>query len=97
MKSHQITSKNSQQSILLNLIDMLQKLDFCDEIGRRNVKDIVLYLLVESNCDENVIKSLIQICEKLIAKVEDRLQFYVDTCKNILQPFSPNETVRIFS
>lgn len=43
-------------------------------------------LLTNSSCDENHIKSLIKISEKLIPKTSDRLQFYVDIVKNIINP-----------
>ncbi|XP_037033540.1 condensin complex subunit 3-like [Bradysia coprophila] len=86
-----IHDKLSSQCIFLSLIELLQMIDFSDQSGRESVKNTIVYLLVQSaTCDENLTKSLITICEKLIPSSNSRLQFYVDIVKNILHPIDPD-------
>lgn len=65
---------------------MIHQLDLSDETGRESVKNIVGYLLAQNSCDERLIQSLIEICEKLIPTSHTRLQFYVDIVENIVHP-----------
>lgn len=85
--------KLTSQSILLSLIEMLQKFDLSDEIGRETVKNTVVYLLTQSTCDESVAKSLVNICEKLIPASNSRLQFYVDTVTSTIHPIDINTSL----
>ncbi|KAG4067432.1 hypothetical protein HA402_009669 [Bradysia odoriphaga] len=85
--------KLSSQCIFLSLIEVLQMIDFSDQTGRESVKNTIVYLLMQSvTCDENLTKSLITICEKLIPSSNSRLQFYVEIVRNILHPIDLDGT-----
>lgn len=58
--------------------------DYGDEIGRQNLRSLAIHLLTTNPCNENIIKSLINICEKLIPNSEDRLQVYVDVIRSLV-------------
>lgn len=74
------------QYILLVLIDIFNEFDLSDETGRENLQNVVVYLLTKHPCDENQVKSLVKISETLIPRSSDRLQFYVDIVKSIINP-----------
>lgn len=88
-----VDDKLSSQCIFLSLIEMLQMLDLSDQTGRESVKNTIVYLLVQSNCDENLTKSLITICEKLYPTSNSRLQLYVEIVRNILHPIDLDESL----
>ncbi|KAJ6635929.1 Condensin complex subunit 3, partial [Pseudolycoriella hygida] len=79
-----------QQSILLTLLELLQRLDLSDEIGHQSVKGLVVYLLAHVPCDENIIKCLVKICELLMPESDTRLEFYVETVKKVIHPIEVN-------
>lgn len=72
------------QSILYNLIEILLTFDYGDEIGRQHLRTLAIHLLTTNPCNENIIKSLINICEKLIPNSDDRLQVYVDVIRSLV-------------
>ncbi|XP_037047137.1 condensin complex subunit 3-like isoform X4 [Bradysia coprophila] len=72
------------QSILFNLIEILISFDYGDEIGRQCLRTLAVHLLTTNPCNEQIIKSLINICEKLIPSSDDRLQVYVDVIRSLV-------------
>lgn len=83
------------QNILLSFIEMLNHFDWNDEAGRRNVQSTVIHLLTKCPCEENQIKALIEISEKLIPKSSDRLQFFVDIVRGIVSPVDVDSNMLI--
>lgn len=72
------------QGILFNLIEILISFDYGDEIGRQRLRTLAVHLLTTNPCNEQIIKSLINICEKLIPSSDDRLQVYVDVIRSLV-------------
>lgn len=72
------------QSILYNLIEILISFDYGDEIGRQRLRTLAIHLLTTNPCNEDITKSLVNICEKLIPSSDDRLQVYVDVIRSLV-------------
>lgn len=72
------------QGILFNLIEILLNFDYGDEIGRQRLRTLAIHLLTTNPCNENIIKSLVNICEKLIPNSDDRLQVYADVIRSLV-------------
>lgn len=58
--------------------------DYGDEIGRQRLRSLAVHLLTNNPCNENIIVSLVHICEKLILNSDDRLQLYVDVIRSLV-------------
>lgn len=69
---------------MYNLIEILLTFDYGDEIGRQHLRTLAIHLLTTNPCNESIIKSLINICEKLIPNSDDRLQVYVDVIRSLV-------------
>lgn len=69
---------------MFSLIEILLTFDYGDEIGRQNLRTLAINLLTTNPCNENIIKSLVKICEKLIPNSDDRLQAYVDVVRSLI-------------
>lgn len=69
---------NLCRQISTDQIEILISFDYGDEIGRQCLRTLVVHLLTMNACNEQIIKSVITICDKLIPSSDDRLQVYVD-------------------
>lgn len=61
--------------LLKNLVDILKYFDLCDEIGKGNLKEFIVFLL-QSNVDihEETIETIVRRTEEIIPDKEDRFQ-----------------------
>lgn len=70
----------------------MDRFDLGDEAGRTNLRNLVTNVFIKNPCEENHIKSLIKISEKLIPISDNRLQFYVDIVRESIQPAAHVDT-----
>ncbi len=85
----------TSQSILFNLIEILASFDLGDEIGRQRLRALAIHLLTINSCNENIIKSLVKICEKLVPNSDERLQVYVDVIRSLVDQDSLEKALNV--
>lgn len=81
-------TKLAHQYILLSLVEIAHNFDLGDEVGRENLKEILVYLLENVNLAENTVEVIVRCAENLITEQDARFQYFVDIIKNIYDPKS---------
>ena len=69
---------------ILIMLDIVKLYDFGDEIGRENLKKLLQKILIEHDVSESVVKSIVEIFEKLMMDAEERVDFLVNIAKSIV-------------
>lgn len=70
------------------LIEILMKFDLGDEIGRQNLNSFVSKVLSTQILGENVVQKLVNCVENLIPDSNQRLQYFIDIIRSIIEPNS---------
>lgn len=70
------------------LIEILLKFDLGDEIGRRNLKTYIMNILSTETLEEGTIQKLVQCVENLIPELNERLQYFIDIVRSVIEPNS---------
>ncbi|XP_062540619.1 condensin complex subunit 3 [Armigeres subalbatus] len=74
------------QSMLQILLEIVDSYDFGDEFGRETLKKILAEVLCCCELDEDNVKIILSIFERLIGDVETRFKFFVDLVNSVLEP-----------
>lgn len=74
------------QSMLQILLEIVDSYDFGDEFGRETLKKILSDVLCCCDLDEDNVKIILSIFERLIGDVETRFKFFVDLINSVLEP-----------
>ncbi|XP_019549483.3 condensin complex subunit 3 [Aedes albopictus] len=74
------------QSMLQILLEIVDSYDFGDEFGRETLKKILADVLCCCDLDEDNVKIILSIFERLIGDVETRFKFFVDLINSVLEP-----------
>ncbi|XP_055625380.1 condensin complex subunit 3 [Toxorhynchites rutilus septentrionalis] len=74
------------QSMFQILLEMVDSYDFCDEFGREYLKQVLAEVLCCCDLDEENVKIILSIFERLIVDVETRFKFLVDLINDVLEP-----------
>ncbi|XP_065086387.1 condensin complex subunit 3 [Ochlerotatus camptorhynchus] len=74
------------QSMLQILLEIVDSYDYGDEFGRETLKKILAEALCCCELDEDNVKIILSIFERLIGDVEMRFKFFVDLINSVLEP-----------
>lgn len=77
-----------QKFILLTLIEILQTYDLSDEMGRHNLITLFTMLITNISIEENSVRIICALFETLLPVTEERLQFFVDIVRGIVDDHS---------
>ena len=79
---------------VLTLLEIVQLYDFGDEIGRGKLKLLLRKVLIEHTVSEDVVHQIVLIIEQLIDNVEERLDFFNNIVKEIVEPNASSAYMR---
>lgn len=75
----------------MTLTEILLTYDLSDEMGRTNLVSLFSKLLTKEDIEETTISIIAKCFESIIPEQDERLQFFVDTVRGIVDP-NPNTT-----
>ena len=88
----------TQRFILLQLFEIVKTYDLSDEVGRKQLRDLILDTLTNDNCTLELIASIVKYFEIVVPNVEERLNsltFVINTIRTPATSTSPIEKVII--
>ena len=83
----------AQQFILHQLFEMVKFYDLADEMGRRNLKELILETLQTYYCSEKISECIVKYFEKVVPDLNDRISLLVEVISEIRMPTKINVVV----
>jgi condensin complex subunit 3 len=83
----------TQQFILLQLFEMVKLHDLSDEMGRKNLKELILDTLQTHYCSEKISECIVKYFDKVVPDVTDRVALLVEVINEIRMPTKINTVV----
>ncbi|KAJ8674292.1 hypothetical protein QAD02_005554 [Eretmocerus hayati] len=83
----------TQDFILLQLFEIVKFHDLADEVGRRNLKNLILETLQENHCSQKLSECIVHYFEKVVPDTADRIASLVEVINEIRMPTRINERV----
>ncbi|OXU30311.1 hypothetical protein TSAR_015427 [Trichomalopsis sarcophagae] len=80
----------TQQFILYQLFEMIKLYDLADELGRRNLKELILETLQTYNCSNKISECIVKYFENVVPDVNDRVALLVEVINEIRMPTRTN-------
>ena len=85
--------KLQYQYILRSLTEILHDFDLSDEVGKHSLKDLLAVILTNEDLDECLIKQIVKCVENIILDSDERLQFFHDIIRSIIDPSSSGNVI----
>lgn len=80
----------SQQFILHQLFEMVKLHDLSDEMGRSNLKDLIVDTLQNHECSEKISECIVKYFEQVVPDVHSRVNMLVEVINEIRFPLKAN-------
>ena len=92
-RQNQVHEVFTQQFILHQLFEMVKLYDLADEVGRKNLKELILETLQTHSCTEKISDCIVTYLETVIPDLNARISSLVEVISEIRMPIKTNVIV----
>ncbi|XP_025154872.1 condensin complex subunit 3 isoform X2 [Harpegnathos saltator] len=91
-KQYEEWEKQCHKFILLQLFEITEKYDLSDEVGRKNLQEIIIDGLMSNHCCNKIIECLVHQLDKVVPNISNMLDLVANVISEIRLPLPKEST-----